>query len=87
MCAPSPIVASIPGVTPERERLMFEAIPTIRVHAPGPLVLVTRDAGLIREARAAGVDADEPEPFAAGTMTREAARALFAVRGTSRAGD
>lgn len=80
VCAPNPIVAPVPGITPERERLMAEALAEIRVHTPGPLALVTRDAGLIRQARAAGVDAAEPESFAARTMTREAARAMFEAR-------
>jgi len=79
-CAQTPIVAPIPGITSEREQLMAEALATIREHTPGPLVLVTRDGRLIREATAAGVDATDPEAFAARTMTREAARAMFEAR-------
>jgi hypothetical protein len=80
VCAPNPIVAPIPSITPERERLMAEALATLRVHTPGPLVLVTRDARLIREATAVGVDAIDPEAFGARAMTREAARVMFEAR-------
>lgn len=80
VCAPNPITVPIPGITPERERLLAEALAEIRVHTTGPLVLVTRDGKLTREARAAGVDVGDPETIATLTMTREAGRALFESR-------
>jgi hypothetical protein len=46
----------------------------------GGLVLVTRDAQVIGEAKNANVDAVEPEPFAARYLTREDARRMFADR-------
>lgn len=79
-CAANPITTPIPGITPEREQIMAEALAEIRVNAPGPLVLVTRDRQVLREATAAGVDAVDPETFAARTMTRDAARAMFEAR-------
>lgn len=45
-------------------------------HTDG-LVLVTRDAQVIDEARGVGVDATEPELFAARHLTREEARRMF----------
>jgi hypothetical protein len=44
------------------------------------LVLVTRDAQVLREAQALGVDALLPELFAVRHLTREAARRLFGER-------
>jgi hypothetical protein len=64
-----------------RDSARIEALAEIRVHTAGPLVLVTRDGRLTREARAAGVDAGDPETVAARTMTREAGRrAMFESR-------
>jgi hypothetical protein len=79
-CASHPITTPVPNITPERARLMADALATIREHTPGPLALVTRDADLIRRARAEGIDADEPEPFAARTLTRDEARQMFDAR-------
>jgi hypothetical protein len=80
ICAPNPVVTPIPGITPERVRLMAQALARIRETVPGPLVLVTRDADLIRRARVENIDAEEPEAFATRTLTREAARAMFERR-------
>jgi hypothetical protein len=44
------------------------------------LVLVTRDAQVIGEAKRAGVDATEPEPFAARYLARDDARRVFGQR-------
>ena len=79
-CSAGVITTPIPGITAERMQLMQQALDTIREHTPGPLVLVTRDADLIRRAGAAGVDTADPETFAARTMTRDAARAMFTAR-------
>jgi hypothetical protein len=79
-CASNPITALIPGITAEREHLMTQALAAIRVHTPGPLILITRDARLIREATAAGVDAADPETFAAREIPRDAARVMFKSR-------
>jgi hypothetical protein len=79
-CSAKPLTVPIPGITSERERLLAEALEDIRAHTAGPLVLVTRDGRLTREARAAGVDAGDPETIAARTMAREAAGAMFESR-------
>lgn len=79
-CAPTPIVTPIQGITPEREQLMAEGLAAIRERVPGPLVLITRDRRLIREAVAAGIYAADPEAYSARTMTRMTARAMFEAR-------
>jgi hypothetical protein len=73
-------VAPNPNIPAERDRAIADELAAIRTHTPGPLILLTRDARLIREARAEGVDADEPEAFAARTLTREAAHTMFVER-------
>jgi len=80
VCAPNPITTPIPGITREREQLMREALDTIREQTPGPLTLITRDEQVIREGLEAKVDAATPETFAARTMTRGVARAMFESR-------
>jgi hypothetical protein len=52
----------------------------VRECSSDAMSLVTRDQQVIREARSAGVDCDEPEPIAARTLNREDARAMFEQR-------
>src|SRR6185436_5508845 len=79
-CAASPIMSPIPGITPEREVRLSQALREIRAHTSGPLTVITRDGRLIREAARVSVDAADPETFAARTMSRDAARGMFESR-------
>lgn len=58
----------------DRDRLMVSECKV------GGMVLVTRDAQVIKEAVIVGVDAAEPEPFAGRTLTLEDARDMFMTR-------
>ena len=82
ICAAATLPDPIPNIPPDRSARILSVLAEVRPRTPGPLILITRDAQLTREAIAAGVDAATPEAFAARTMTTAQARDMWCERVT-----